>query len=146
MAHAFLSGATTLALPGRITMEGSSMKYRIALAVTLFALSASSYANTLCQEKEHDIQREISYAEKHNNQSRINGLNKALSEVRANCSDSKLRAEHQKKIEEQKDEIAERKRDLAEAKQKGDTDKITKRERKLAEAQTELKELESRDY
>ena len=122
------------------------MKYRIALAVTLFALSASSYANTLCQEKEHDIQREISYAEKHNNQSRINGLNKALSEVQANCSDSKLRAEHQKKIAEQKDEIAERKRDLAEAKQKGDTDKITKRERKLAEAQTELKELESRDY
>jgi chromosome segregation ATPase len=127
-------------------MEGSSMKYRIALAFTLFALSAGSYANTLCQEKEHDIQREISYAEKHNNQSRINGLNKALSEVRANCSDSKLRADHQKKIAAQKDEIAERKRDLAEAKQKGDTDKITKREHKLAEAQNELKELESRDY
>lgn len=83
-------------------MEGSSMKYRIALAVTLFALSAGSYANTLCQEKEHDIQREISYAEKHNNQNRINGLNKALSEVRANCSDSKLRTEHQKKSQNRK--------------------------------------------
>jgi len=127
-------------------MEGSRMKYRIALAISLFALSAGSYANTLCQEKEQDIQREISYAEKHNNQSRINGLNKALSEVRANCTDSKLRANHQKKIAEQKNEIAERQRDLAEAKQKGDADKIAKREHKLAEAQQELKELETRDY
>ena len=113
-------------------MEGSRMKYRIALAISLFALSAGSYATTLCQEKEQDIQREISYAEKHNNQSRINGLNKALSEVRANCTDSKLRANHQKKI--------------AEAKQKGDADKVAKREHKLAEAQQELKELETRDY
>ncbi|MFV9375756.1 DUF1090 domain-containing protein [Citrobacter portucalensis] len=122
------------------------MKYRIALAISLFALSAGSYATTLCQEKEQDIQREISYAEKHNNQSRINGLNKALSEVRANCTDSKLRANHQKKIAEQKNEIAERQRDLAEAKQKGDAEKIAKREHKLAEAQQELKELETRNY
>ncbi len=127
-------------------MEGSRMKYRIAFAITLFALSASSYANTLCQEKERDIQREINYAEKHNNQNRINGLKKALSEVQANCTDSKLRAEHQKKIAEQKEEIAERKKDLAEAQQKGDAEKITKRERKLAEAQSELKALEARDY
>ncbi|MEA7609692.1 DUF1090 family protein, partial [Salmonella enterica subsp. enterica serovar Virginia] len=42
-----------------------------------------------------------------NNQRRIEGLNKALSEVRANCTDSKLRAEHQKKIAEQKEEVAE---------------------------------------
>ena len=69
-------------------MEGSRMKYRIALAVSLFALSAGSYATTLCQEKEQNILKEISYAEKHQNQNRIDGLNKALSEVRANCSDS----------------------------------------------------------
>ncbi|EPF0349509.1 DUF1090 family protein YqjC, partial [Escherichia coli] len=119
---------------------------RIALAVSLFALSAGSYATTLCQEKEQNILKEISYAEKHQNQNRIDGLNKALSEVRANCSDSQLRADHQKKIAKQKDEVAERQQDLAEAKQKGDADKIAKRERKLAEAQEELKKLEARDY
>lgn len=96
-------------------------------------------ANTLCQEKEKDIQREISYAEKHNNQHRIDGLKKALSEVKANCSDSKLRADHQKKIAEQKDEIAERRQDLKEAKEKGDAEKIAKREDKLKEAEEELK-------
>lgn len=119
------------------------MKYRIALAVSLFALSAGSYATTLCQEKEQNILKEISYAEKHQNQNRIDGLNKALSEVRANCSDSQLRADHQKKIAKQKDEVAERQQDLAEAKQKGDADKIAKRERKLAEAQEEAEKAES---
>ncbi|TLU66480.1 MULTISPECIES: DUF1090 domain-containing protein [Enterobacteriaceae] len=122
------------------------MKYRIALGLALFSLSTASFASSLCQEKEQDIQREISYAEKHNNQSRINGLKKALSEVKANCSDSKLRADHQRKIDEQKEEIAERRRDLTEAKEKGDADKVAKREHKLQEAQNELKALESRDY
>lgn len=122
------------------------MNYRIVLGLALFSLSTASFASSLCQEKEQDIQREISYAEKHNNQSRINGLNKALSEVKANCSDDKLRADHQRKIAEQKEEIAERRRDLAEAKEKGDADKVAKREQKLQEAQNELKALESRDY
>jgi hypothetical protein len=81
------------------------MKYRITLALALFSLSTASFAMSLCQEKEQDIQREISYAEKHNNQHRIDGLKKALSEVKDNCTDSKLRADHQEKIAEQKDEI-----------------------------------------
>lgn len=122
------------------------MNYRIALGLALFSLSTASFASSPCQEKEQDIKREISYAEKHNNQSRINGLKKALSEVKANCSDSKLRADHQHKIAEQKEEIAERRRELAEAKEKGDAEKITKREQKLKEAQNELNALESRDY
>jgi len=124
----------------------SIMKYRITLALALFSLSTASFAMSLCQEKEQDIQREISYAEKHNNQHRIDGLKKALSEVKDNCTDSKLRADHQEKIAEQKDEIAERRRDLQEAKEKGDAEKIAKRERKLQEAQDELKALEARDY
>ncbi len=104
------------------------MKYPIAVAGSLFALSAGSYATTLCQEKEQNILKEISYAEKHQHHNLIDGLNKALSEVRANCSDSQLRADHQNKIAKQKDEVAERQQDLAEAKQKGDADKIDKRE------------------
>lgn len=77
------------------------MKYRIALAITLLRLAPAA---TLIRfvRKRAGYTKEISYAEKHNNQRRIEGLNKALSEVRANCTDSKLRAEHQKKIAEQK--------------------------------------------
>ncbi|WP_312690905.1 DUF1090 domain-containing protein [Kosakonia sp.] len=122
------------------------MNNRIALALALLSLSAVSQAASPCQEKEQEIQREISYAEKHNNESRIVGLNKALREVRASCSDNKLRAAHQKKIIEQREEVAERRRDLSEARQKGDADKISKREHKLKEAQEHLKALEARDY
>jgi chromosome segregation ATPase len=122
------------------------MKYRIFLALGLVTMSASAFAATPCQEKEQDIQREIHYAEKHHNQSRIDGLNKALREVKDNCSDSKLRADHQKKIAEQQEEITERRHNLDEAKTKGDADKISKREHKLTEAQQQLKALESRDY
>ena len=120
------------------------MKHRIALLLALSSLSASAIAASPCQEKEQDIQREISYAEKHHNQSRIDGLNTALR--RENCSDSKLKADHQQKIAKQREEIAERQRDLQEARKKGDADKINKRQHKLNEAQQELKTLESRDY
>ena len=122
------------------------MKPRIALLLVLTSLSASALAASPCQEKEQDIQREISYAEKHHNQSRIDGLNTALRQVRENCSDSKLKADHQQKIAKQREEIAERQRDLQEARKKGDADKINKRQHKLNEAQQELKTLESRDY
>ena len=122
------------------------MKHRIALILVLTSLSSSAFAISPCQEKEQDIQREISYAEKHHNQNRIDGLNKALREVQAHCSDSKLKADHQQKIAKQREEINERQRDLREAEQKGDADKISKRQRKLDEAQQELKALESREY
>ena len=51
-------------------MEGSRMKYRIALAVSLFALSAGSYAHYLCQEKEQNILRRPAMP-KTQNQNRI---------------------------------------------------------------------------
>ncbi|WP_045856708.1 DUF1090 domain-containing protein [Raoultella terrigena] len=122
------------------------MKHRIALILVLTSLSSSAFAISPCQEKEQDIQREISYAEKHHNQNRIDGLNKALREVQAHCSDTKLKADHQQKIAKQREEINERQRDLREAKQKGDAEKISKRQHKLDEAQQELKALESREY
>lgn len=81
----------------RNTMEGFDNEIPHYSGSGPFSLSTASFANSLCQEKEQDIQREISYAEKHNNQHRVEGLKKALSEVKANCSDSKLRADHQKK-------------------------------------------------
>ena len=122
------------------------MKYRIVIALACLSLSSAALSATLCQQKEQDIQRQITQAEKHDNKHRVSGLNKALSEVKEHCTDEKLKADHQKKIAEQRDEIAERQRDLAEARAKEDADKITTRERKLAEANEELKALESREY
>lgn len=122
------------------------MKYVTVLTLTLLTLASAAQASSLCGEKEQNIQRQISYAEKHNNQHRVNGLKKALSEVRANCTDSQLIAEHQDKITRQKAKIAERQTDLDKARQKGDPEKVAKREKKLTEAESDLKALEKRQY
>jgi len=111
--------------------------------LSLLMLSTSAQAASLCGEKAQDIQRQITQAEQHNNQHRVNGLKTALSELRANCSDSKLIAEHQQKIAKQRAKVAERQAELNEARQKGDSEKIAKREKKLAEAESDLKALEN---
>jgi len=104
-------------------------------------------AQSLCQQKEQDIQREIEMAQKHNNQRRVNGLERALTEVRAGCTDKKLKASHLEKINAQKEKVAERERELKEERDEGhDKDKIAKRERKLEEARQELKKLQAEPY
>lgn len=122
------------------------MKHVAALTLSLLILAPAAQANSLCAEKEQDIQRQISYAEQDNNTHRVAGLKKALSEVQAHCTDRKLIASHQEKIANQKREIIERRSDLDKARLKGDADKIVKREKKLAEAESELKSLEKRQY
>ncbi|MGX9238991.1 DUF1090 domain-containing protein [Pantoea ananatis] len=124
------------------------MKHILLLGITLFSLSGSLMAaQSLCQQKEQDIQREIEMAQKHNNQRRVNGLERALTEVRAGCTDKKLKASHLEKINAQKEKVAERERELKEERDEGhDKDKIAKRERKLEEARQELKKLQAEPY
>jgi hypothetical protein len=124
------------------------MKHTLLLGITLFSLSGSLMAaQALCQQKEQDIQREIEMAQKHNNQRRVNGLERALTEVRAGCTDKKLKASHLEKINAQKEKVAERERELKEERDEGhDKDKIAKRERKLEEARQELKKLQAEPY
>jgi len=124
------------------------MKHTLLLGITLFSLSGSLMAaQSLCQQKEQDIQREIEMAQKHNNQRRVNGLERALTEVRSGCTDKKLKASHLEKINAQKEKVAERERELKEERDEGhDKDKIAKRERKLEEARQELKKLQAEPY
>ncbi|ALB64681.1 Periplasmic protein YqjC [Cronobacter condimenti 1330] len=122
------------------------MNYRTVLALALFSWNAAALAVSPCEEKAQEIEKEIRYAQQHNNQGRIDGLKKALSQVRDNCRDSDVIADHRKKIAEKDAEVAERRAELQEATQKGDADKIAKRRHKLAEAERELKALKAQDY
>lgn len=122
------------------------MKHITALTLALFVLVPAAQASTLCGEKEQNIQREINHAEQHNNVHQVEGLKKALGEVKVHCTDSQLIADHQEKITRQKAKVAERQNDLDKARSKGDADKIVKREKKLAEAKSELESLEKRKY
>jgi len=130
------------------TMEGLNAMKRLLLGAMLFSCSASLMAaESLCQQKEQDIQHEIAMAKQHDNQRRVNGLERALTEVRANCSDKQLKSAHAERLESQKKKVAERERELQKARaDKDDQDKIEKRERKLNEARQTLKKLAAEPY
>ena len=86
-------------------------------------------------------------AQKHNNQRRVNGRERALTEVRADCSDKKLEAAHLERINAQKQKVAEREHALREEREEGhDREKIAKRQQKLDEARRELKKLQAEPY
>ncbi|KTR91442.1 Protein YqjC [Pantoea dispersa] len=130
-------------------MEGKNlMKQQLLLGAILFSLSGSLLAaESLCQQKQQDIQREIEMAKQHDNQRRVTGLERALTEVRANCTDEKLKSAHAERIEAQQHKVAERERELQQDRQEGkDQEKIGKRERKLEEARQELKKLQAEPY
>ncbi|WP_153001963.1 DUF1090 domain-containing protein [Pantoea dispersa] len=124
------------------------MKQQLLLGAILFSLSGSLLAaESLCQQKQQDIQREIEMAKQHDNQRRVTGLERALTEVRTNCTDEKLKSAHAERIEAQQHKVAERERELQQDRQEGkDQEKIGKRERKLEEARQELKKLQAEPY
>jgi len=112
-----------------------------------FAVSASTLAAAqpgpaaTCAAKREAIGRDIEAAKAEGQPHRVRGLERALAEVRRNCSDAKLAAEHQQRVRSQERKVAQRERDLKEAQRKGDADKIARREDKLREAQAELQRV-----
>lgn len=120
------------------------MKNHFILGASLLMFATFSQADTLCQQKEQSIQHEIDMAKKHDNQRRVNGLERALTETHANCSDVSLKTAHQDKIRQHEKKVAEREQELKQEKAEGnDREKIAKREQKLADARHELKEVQA---
>ncbi|HCR1910612.1 TPA: DUF1090 domain-containing protein [Enterobacter kobei] len=109
------------------------------LAPALSAVAATPVASG-CEAKRQDIEQQIRYARSNGNDHRIAGLEKALSEVNAHCTDSGLRAEREADVREKTRKVEEREQELAEARSDGRADKIRKKERKLDEARAELAE------
>ena len=93
-----------------------------------------------CEAKRQDIEQQIRYARSNGNDHRIAGLEKALSEVNAHCTDSGLRAEREADVREKTRKVEEREQELAEARSDGRADKIRKKERKLNETRAALEE------
>lgn len=110
---------------------------------TPLAFAADATALKGCAAKKAHLQTQIDYARAHSNSHQQAGLQKALDEVNAHCTDASLRQERERKIADAKHEVSERQADLAEATQKGDADKIAKRKAKLAESQKELQDAMS---
>ena len=95
---------------------------------------------TGCAAKKQAITLQLEQARAHGNSNQVAGLEKALSEVEAPCTDAGLRKERENKVLEAKHEVSKRQADLDKAMKKGDPEKIDKRKNKLAESRKELQE------
>jgi|SRR5476651_1267296 len=125
------------------------MKLRVStlLAIPLFALSAASFAASqpeTCASKQQEIKTQLDYAHQHNNKDQISGLEKALSENKAHCTEASLKAEKEHHVSEKQKKVQEREQELKEAQATGDNEKIAKKQKKLDEAQSELKEAQDK--
>ncbi|CAM4296958.1 DUF1090 domain-containing protein [Comamonas aquatilis] len=119
-------------------------------SVTLIALAVSAFAShaalaqpvrATCESKRADISRDIEHAKAKGQVSRVQGLEKALRENQAHCSDAKLEREHAARIAEQEKKVERRQRDLDDAREKGKASKIADREAKLTKEKAELEKL-----
>ena len=94
-----------------------------------------------CDTKRQSIETEIAYAQSHDNAARVRGLQTALAEVTAHCTDASLQSAANKKVAKARDNVAENERDLQEAKDQGKSQKkIADRQRKLDQAHADLEE------
>ena len=95
---------------------------------------------TGCAAKKQAISEQIEQARAHGNSAQQDGLEKALSEVTANCTDAGLKKQREQKVLDARHEVAQRTKDLDKAMKKGDAEKINKRKDKLAESKKELQQ------
>lgn len=111
------------------------------LAAPLMAADTAPELASSCAAKKQAITLQLEQARAHGNSNQVAGLEKALSEVEAHCTDAGLRKERENKVLEAKHEVSKRQADLDKAMKKGDPEKIDKRKNKLAESRKELQAL-----
>lgn len=115
----------------------------VAIAVSALATHAAlaQPVHATCESKRAEISRNIEHGKALGQMNRVRGLEKALRENQAHCSDAKLEQAHAAKIAEQERAVETRQRDLDEVRKTGKAGKIADREAKLAEEKAELEAL-----
>ncbi|MEZ8699688.1 DUF1090 domain-containing protein [Vibrio lentus] len=105
----------------------------LSLCVLSFHSFAGSQCGDLsgCERKSCEIEYQIDKAKEYGNQHKVDGLTKALKEVKANCTNDGLKDKIAEKIESSEEDLAEYREDLEEAKQSGKTQKVKKYQRKI---------------
>ena len=119
--------------------------FTLSFCLLPFTFTAAHATSDLtgCAAKKQEIETQLSFARQHNNSGQVAGLEKALSEVNAHCTDSGLLQQRQEEVAEKKVKVQEREQELAKAQAEGrSASKIEKRQQKLAEARQELQEAE----
>ncbi|WP_089138520.1 DUF1090 domain-containing protein [Vibrio rumoiensis] len=113
----------------------------------LASLNVSAAQNcedlTGCEAKVCHIEKQLEYAKQNNNVNKVQGLTKALNNVKEHCTVGGLKDDLQDEIADIKDDLAEHQDDLKEAMQDQEADKVEKYQQRVAEDQEKLKALQA---
>ncbi|WP_437880728.1 DUF1090 domain-containing protein [Pseudomonas sp. LRF_L74] len=99
--------------------------------------------NPRCKAKADSVQQEIQAAQAAGNTQRVKGLQSALRQLKANCSDAGLLREDNAKLAEARRKVEQRQAELDEERSSGGSaTKLAKRQAKLDEAKASLKQAQ----
>lgn len=90
-----------------------------------------------CAAKFCHLEKEIAYARVHDNAHRVAGLQRALADAKAYCTEDRLQSDREAKVRDKQDKVSKREDELKAARAKGKQEKIDKAQRKLDEARAE---------
>lgn len=105
------------------------------------ALAADAPAGS-CAARRQALEQRIEAAKTHGNSPQQAGLEKALADVTAHCTDTGLQKDREADVAKNREEVSQREADLRETQAKGDPAKVAKRQAKLDEARAELRAAE----
>lgn len=122
-------------------MKSSILLFCLLGSVSFLAQAATCEGLTGCKAKICEIENNLSAARTAGNSFKVAGLEKALSETKAHCTDEGVVKKNQEKIDEKMKDIKNTQADLAKARLKNDKAKIDKLTQKLKEKNDELNKL-----
>ncbi len=94
-----------------------------------------------CDAKRQSIEQEITYAQAHGNASRVQGLQTALAQVKAHCTDASLRSDAEQKVAKAQQKVVAQEQELEQAREQGKgADKMADRQRKVDDAHAQLQQ------
>lgn len=121
------------------------MKLRVLPLILAAGFSSMAFAD--CDIKASVLEAKIAAAEKYGNTAKVAGLQKALTQLKANCTDdAKLQraqekvAKYEAKVTKAQAEVTEAQANLSAAQAASNSKKIVKYQKKLLEKQASLKE------
>lgn len=118
-----------------------TIKNLVAFSLALGLSGSALAAGPACTQKIDGIEVQIRHAKESGNQSRLKGLERALSAVRSNCTDAGLISDIEEEIAGKLDDMDDILKDIREKEEEGRFDKVERLKRKLAFEEREIEVL-----
>ncbi|CAJ1883343.1 Protein YqjC [Aeromonas salmonicida] len=108
--------------------------------ISMLLLAGQAYGSQQvgCKARQQAVADQLVFAKAHNNADQIAGLEQALRNIEAHCTDDGLFKEQQQQVAKLNEQVNERLLELQNARVSGKPDKIAKKQAKLEEAQAKL--------